>query len=366
MTRFATVLTLTAFISAALFTGCSSTDPGIAGLSVTPVAAAVESAPSAEPSTHVEATPTASAIDVQNPPPAGLTVTAADYDLIAGRWGVERINVSAAWDEADGFRGVLVAVLDTGIASDAPFAHRIMASMDFTGIGSTEDEHGHGTHMAGTIAAIAPNANLLNARVADRRGRCSTPDVARAIRWAADRGAQVINISLEVAPSPELERAVNYAWERGAIVVAAAGNSGSTTPAFPAAYVTVMAVAGTNQSDGLAVLSNHGDWVDIAAPGFKIYAERPGNELGYETGTSPAAAHVSGVAALLFGVATDTSGNGYLNDEVRAALESTAQALSAPGTGCGLVDACSAVRYFAWRAASAGCTFLPQRANSQV
>jgi len=274
---------------------------------------------------------------------ADLEATAAEYDTIAGRWGIERIAVSLAWDAVDGFGPVLVAVLDTGIASDAPFAHRIVGNIDFSGEGNVEDAHGHGTHMAGTIAAIAPNANFLNVKVADKRGRCDTMAVAKAIRWATDNGAQVINVSLEVAPSADLDSAVRYAWEHGAIVVAAAGNSGSSAPTYPAAYPETLAVAGTNQADGLAVLSNHGDWVDIAAPGFKIYAERPGAEFGYETGTSPAAAHVSGVAALLFGIATDTSGDGLLNSEVRDTIESSAQQLTAAGTGSGLVNAQSAV-----------------------
>ena len=276
--------------------------------------------------------------------PAGISADAGDRDNATGRWGIDRIAVPAAWHVGGSFAPVLVAVLDTGIASDAPFAHRVVASMDFSGEGTTEDTHGHGTHMAGTIAAIAPNANLLNVKVADGRGRCETDDVARALRWAADSGAQIINVSLEVAPSDELEQAVAYAWERGALVVAAAGNSGSTAPAYPAAYVLALAVAGTNESDGLAVLSNHGEWVDIAAPGFKIYAEQPGGEFGYETGTSPAAAHISGVAALLNGIALDSSGNGSLNDEVRKYLESTADPMAISGTGSGLVNAAAAVQ----------------------
>jgi thermitase len=281
-----------------------------------------------------------------NPPasgPAGISASSEDHENATDRWGIERIAVPAAWSIGVSFAPVLVAVLDTGIASDAPFAHRVVSSIDFSGEGSPEDFHGHGTHMAGTIIAIAPNANLLNVKVADKRGRCETVDVARALRWAADSGAQVINVSLEVAHSEELERAVAYAWERGALVVAAAGNSGSTTPAYPAAYDLALAVAGTNQSDGLAVLSNHGEWVDVAAPGYKIRAELPGGGFGYETGTSPAAAHVSGVAALLSGIAVDASGDAALNDEVRVALESTANPLAVAGTGSGLVNALAAV-----------------------
>ncbi len=276
-----------------------------------------------------------------------VVFTASDQEKFEGRWGVTRISVPAAWSAADSFAPVLVAVLDTGIASDAGFGDRVGTVMDFTGSGSADDEHGHGTHMAGTIAAIAPNASFINLKVADARGRCDAATVARAIRWAADRGAQVINISLEVESSPELESAISHAWQKGAVVIAAAGNHGTTAPAYPAAYTDAIAVAGTNEKDGLAVLSNHGDWVDVAAPGFKIYAELPGGEYGYETGTSPAAAHVSGVAVLLCGIATDESGNGFVNDEVRAAIEDSCEPLAVSGTGNGLVNALGAVQVLA-------------------
>jgi thermitase len=261
------------------------------------------------------------------------------------RWGVDRVQAAQAVQEAGQLARVIVAVIDTGIDdSNLALAGRLLASINLTGNGNIEDENGHGTHMAGTIAAVAPNASFLNIKGADKRGRCDTETVATAIRWAANHGALVINVSLEVPASQQLQDAVDYAWQKGAIVIAAAGNGGTTTPAYPAAYLNSVAIAGTNQSDGLAVLSNHGDWVDLAAPGYKIYSDLPGGTYGFETGTSPAAAHVSGVAALLFAVATDTSGNGFINDEVRYALENSASALTVNGTGSGMVNALSAMR----------------------
>ncbi|MFW6056139.1 MAG: S8 family serine peptidase [Chloroflexota bacterium] len=276
---------------------------------------------------------------------SGISATTEQRQALEERWGMERIDVTGAWDTAGTFAPVLVAVLDTGIDPAATYAHRTTASMGFNGEGYTTDEHGHGTHMADTIAHIAPNANLLNLKVADKRGRTDSLTVAQAVRWAADHGADVINISLEVAASPELQSAVQHAWDKGTVVVSAAGNSGSTEPAYPAAYDEAIAVAGTNEQDGLAVLSNHGEWVDIAAPGFKIYAEALGGDYDLETGTSPAAAHVSGVAALLYGIANDTNDNGLVNDEVREALELSATALSVSGTGSGVVDAREAVSF---------------------
>ncbi len=271
---------------------------------------------------------------------AAIELTSLDTRVLNERWGLEHIGVAAAWGSAGSLSPVLVAVIDTGIDPQVSYMDRVKAGIDFTGSGSVSDEHGHGTHMAGTIAAIAPNATFVNLKVADKRGRCESHIVAKAIRWAADRGALVINVSLEVEPTPALQSAVEHAWNKGAVVIAAAGNSGSTSPAYPAAYDEAIAVAGTNPSDGLAVLSNHGEWVDIAAPGLKIYSELPGGTYGLETGTSPAASHVSGVAALAFGTAIDTNGNGYTNDEVRDALESSADSLSISGIGYGLVDAC--------------------------
>ena len=275
---------------------------------------------------------------------ASVPVTNAHRTAAGGRWGIERIAVPAAWDAAGSFAPVLVAVIDTGIDPRAPFADRVKAGIDFSGSGNVADEHGHGTHMAGTIAAIAPNASFVNLKVADKRGRCESDTVAKAIRWAADRGAQVINVSLEVAPTDALQAAVEHACSKGVLVIAAAGNSGSTTPAYPAAYVEAVAVAGTNEADGLAILSNHGDWVDIAAPGFKVYSELPGGEYGLETGTSPAAAHISGVAALALGVAQDFNGDGHVDDEVRCALETFAEPLTQTGTGSGIVNALGTIQ----------------------
>ncbi len=275
---------------------------------------------------------------------ANSEYTATIQQAASERWGVDRVQAVEAVQSAGPLSRVIVAVIDTGIdETHSTLSDKVLVSINLTGNGNTDDENGHGTHMAGTIVAIAPNAALLNVKGADKRGRCDTETVATAIRWAVNHGALVINVSLEVPASAHLQEAITYAWQKGAIVIAAAGNDGSTLPAYPAAYSDAVAVASTNQDNKIAVLSNHGDWVDISAPGYKIYSELPGTEFGYETGTSPAAAHVSGVAALLFAVATDTSGNGLLNDEVRSALESSAMPLATAGMGSGLVNAQEAI-----------------------
>ena len=107
-----------------------------------------------------------------------------------------------------------------------------------------------------------------------------------------------------------------------------------------------VAVAATDRSDTLALLSNHGEWVDMAAPGSSIYSTLPDNHYGLKTGTSFACAHVSGAAALLFDILVDTDGNGRLNDEVREALESGCQVINIEGTGNGLLDAASMASTF--------------------
>jgi thermitase len=268
--------------------------------------------------------------------------TDASYN--SERWGVSKIEAPQAWQITRGDHSIIVAVLDTGIDKyNSGLADKVVAEVNLTDSPTSDDFYGHGTHMAGTIAAIAPECRLMNVKVADDAGRCEESVVARGIVWAVDHGAKVINISLVMKASPELAEAVNYAWSRGAILVAAAGNKGGSEPSYPAYYVNCLAVAGTNENNSLALLSSYGDWVDVAAPGFNIYSQLPQNQYGYKTGTSSAGAHVSGVAALVFSVAEDDNGNGTVNDEVRCAIESSCTSIAVEGAGQGLVNAFQAV-----------------------
>jgi len=263
---------------------------------------------------------------------------------IAERWGISKIEVPQAWQITRGDQSVIVAVLDTGINKDNQgLADRVVAEVNFTGSPTSDDLYGHGTHIAGTIIAIAPECRLMNVKVADDRGRCEPSVVARGIIWAVDHEAEVINISLAMEASPDLEEAVNYAWSQGAIIIAAAGNRGRSEPSYPAYYSNCLAVAGTNQNDSLSLLSSYGDWVDVAAPGFNIYSELPHDQYGYKTGTSSAGAHVSGIAALVFSVTEDSNGNGTVNDEVRWAIESSCVPIAGVDVENGLVNAFQAV-----------------------
>ena len=267
-----------------------------------------------------------------------------DDSYLAERWGVSKIEAPQAWQITRGDQSIIVAVLDTGINKDnQDLADRVVAEVNFTDSPTSDDLYGHGTHMAGTIVAIAPECRLMNVKVADDCGRCEPSVVARGIIWAVDQGAQVISVSLSMKAWPDLEEAVNYAWSQGAIIIAAAGNKGRSEPSYPAYYANCLAVAGTNQNDSLALLSSYGDWVDVAAPGFNIYSELPQNQYGYKTGTSAAGAHVSGIAALVFSVVEDSNDNGTINDEVRWAIENSCVPITGVDVEKGLVNAFQAV-----------------------
>ena len=267
-----------------------------------------------------------------------------DDGYLADRWGIGKIEAPRAWETTTGDQSVIVAVLDTGIDKDnQDLGDRVVAEVNLSNSPTSDDLYGHGTHMAGTIAAVAPGCRLMNVKVADDTGKCEPSVVATGIVWAVDHGAKVINLSLAMGQSADLEEAVNYAWNRGAILVAAAGNKGTSKPSYPAYYENCLAVAGTNENNSLALLSSYGDWVDVAAPGFNIYSELPGNQYGYKTGTSSAGAHVSGVAALVFSITEDTNGDGLSNDEVRWAIESSCTPIAVDSVGKGLVDAYRAV-----------------------
>jgi thermitase len=274
---------------------------------------------------------------------------------LENQWALSQIQLVDLWQVTTGSPEIVVAVLDTGIDQNhEDLEGKVVAEVNFTDSPTPSDAYGHGTHIAGIIAAnsnngigiagLAPECRLMNVKVANDKGRCQASAVAEGIIWAVDNGASVINLSVELGePSSELEKAVDYAWSHGAIIIAAAGNDGSELPVYPAYYEDCIAVAGTKQDGTLAPLSNHGDWVDAAAPGFNIYSTLPQNSYGYKTGTSFATAYVSGLAALLFNVVSDSNGDGKLNDEVRVAIEAGCQQIGIDGVGTGRIDAATSL-----------------------
>jgi len=248
------------------------------------------------------------------------------------QWALAQIQIGELWGATTSGAEILVAVLDTGIdKSHEDLIGKVVAEVNFTDSPVAGDVYGHGTHVAGIIAAatnngigvagIAPNVRLLNVKVADDNGVVWPSAVAEGIIWAVDNGAKIINMSLVIpTSSPALEQAIDYAWSRGVLLVAGAGNGIKSIPMYPAYYAEVIAVAAADVDGNLWSKSNYGDWVDVYAPGVEIYSTLPGNQYGYQSGTSMATAYVSAVAALALNTVTDTNGNGFVNDEVVALL----------------------------------------------
>jgi|GEM_PF-1060901 len=263
------------------------------------------------------------------------------------QWGMDRIKAPQAWGVTTGNSDIRIAILDSGIDQDhpdLPLGSKIVANQNFSSSDTWDDLTCHGTHVAGIAAAATNNgigvagvgcdSSLMNVKVMGDTGSGTTFAISQGIYWATngpdgdpetDDGAHVINMSLgTLVPSSTLERAVTYAWEHGVVLIAAAGNHGSTSPGYPARYPDCIAVAGTRTFpwNPLMPSSAYGDWVDVAAPGESIWSTYNNGGYGNGAGTSQASPHVAGLAALLFTTVTDVNGNGFVNDEVRYAIES--------------------------------------------
>lgn len=224
------------------------------------------------------------------------------------------IGIPAAWDRTTGSEEVVVAVLDSGVDGGHPdLAGRLVPGRNVVaGNDDTTDHAGHGTNMAGIIGAATNNglgmagvawaAKIMPVKVAKPSGTATDVDLAAGMVWAVDHGADVISISFSapIKDQTALQRGVDYATVRDVLVVAAAGNSGSGVPEFPAACRGVVAVGATDAAGRRTPFSNYGGWVDVNAPGVELVSTTP-NSAGFTkvSGTSAATALVAGIAVLL-------------------------------------------------------------------
>ena len=269
-------------------------------------------------------------------------------------WGVQRIGADKIWSKTSG-TGIKIAIIDTGIQTDhADLAPNITTGYDFVNEDTNAyDDNGHGTHVAGIVAATQNSAGTIGAsytaklmpvKVLNSSGYGYISDVAEGIYYAANNGARIINLSLGIpTDSYTLKTAVNYAANKGVLIVAAAGNESGAPCAYPAAYSSVICVVATDSNNKLANFSNVGG--ELAAPGVYNYSTFLGGTYKYLSGTSMSTPHVVGAAATIMSLCTECS-----TSEVRKVLQDTAVDLGTEGQdiifGYGLVDLVSAIETF--------------------
>lgn len=285
--------------------------------------------------------------------------------LLGQQWGVPAVGMEAAWDMTRGSHTAKVAVLDTGTM----YGHEDLTPNTsqgdatcgpdynvFTGSSNAEDDHFHGTHVAGTVAGVVDNgvgvsgmgnSCVMTVKVLNSWGSGTWEGVAEGIDFATQNGAHIISMSLGGGGgSPTLETAVNNANLAGVLVIAAAGNSycfGGNTVLYPAKYDSVMAVAAL-QAPGntAAAFSSCGPEVEISAPGANVISARIGGGYWYLSGTSMATPHVSGIAGLMKAANPLITGN-----QMRCIMNTSADDLGDPGRdsryGWGRVNAEQAV-----------------------
>jgi thermitase len=294
------------------------------------------------------------------------------------QYGLDLPNFPQAWTKSNRGEDARVAIVDTGIFQEhedflyddpdptgGESKSKVILQRDFVDDDLiADDDNGHGTHVAGTVGAVTsnnkgiasgcPGCDLIIARaLGGEEGTGSDSDIADAIVWSAQRGADVINLSLGGAGSSTvLRQAVDYAYARNAVVVAAAGNDGNSTINYPAGYSNVISVAATNEFDMRAKFSNTGGTIDVAAPGVGILSTYPGTDLEsaykFLDGTSMASPHVAALAALLVAQdLVDSNPGNRSNSQVRTLILKTAVDLGVAGRdssyGMGRIDALRAV-----------------------
>jgi len=276
-------------------------------------------------------------------------------------WNIERVGATSSWAISTG-DPVKVGVIDTGIDLKHPdLKANIKGGYNaINPLKSYTDDHGHGTHVAGIIAAlnnsigvvgVGPNIDLYAIKVLNAKGSGYLSDVIEGLDWAVANGIKVVNMSLGTSQDvPSFREAIVRAYNAGVVIVAAAGNSGGAV-VYPAAYPEVIAVSATDKNNQIASWSSRGPEVDLAAPGASIYSTYKGQSYATLSGTSMAAPHVTGAAALIIDTKKcDLNLDGVCTPaEVQQRLEQTAIDLGDPGKdnlyGSGLVNVYNALIY---------------------
>ncbi len=276
-------------------------------------------------------------------------------------WGIKAIGADEAWDIAQG-EDIIAAVVDSGVDPNHPDLRNNLwrnaqgtHGYDFSDKDNDPtDADGHGTHVAGTIGAtanngigvagVAPKVKILAAKIFPNAydSVCSN-----ALRYAVDNGAKVINNSWgptnRSASNPVVERAIDYAHSKGVVVVFAAGNSNDNADYYSGAnYSKTISVAAVDHYYKRASFSNYGSTVDIAAPGVRIVSTWPGGKYNSIQGTSMAAPHVTGLAAVML-----SKNPNLTNEQVRSILKGTATKVNDSSIGAGVIDAHEALKYVA-------------------
>lgn len=262
----------------------------------------------------------------------GHTASDPNDPSYIAQWHLKKIGGPLAWSLTTGSASVVVAVIDSGVFGAHPdLAAKLVPGWNFVkGNSDTTDVLGHGTAVAGTVAAETNNnigvagvnwaSRVMPLVVVTPDDFAAYSDIAAAIQYAADHGVRVINVSIGgTNSSATLQKAVDYAWGKGALVFASAMNSSVSDPYYPAACGHAIAVSATDANDRLASFSNFGQWITLSAPGTNILTTANGGGYSYWNGTSFASPIAAGVAALI--LAANPS---LTNDAVLKLMEATA------------------------------------------
>jgi len=314
---------------------------------------------------YISATPEASGQDVWGWGQDVLVWGGADDAPFNDQYAVNMLGLDQAHNISLG-QGAIVAVLDTGVQLDHPELVGSLSSiradfidgdtipedefngLDDNGNGLIDEGAGHGTHVAGIIHLVAPQAQIMPVRILDSDGRGDMFKLIGGISYAVDNGANVINLSLGVPEGSDLlEMIVEDATQQGVVIVSAAGNFGNSVEQYPAARQCALGITSVGPDDTKSIFSNYGEWIAFAAPGEGIYSTYPSSGYAWWGGTSMATPFAAGQAALLHSL--DPSLTAWDVGQIIAATAQPLDGLNPDYTGelgAGRIDVAASLQYF--------------------